>query len=167
MICCSLACFVANTGPLPSHADIRMNERSAMRVKRLRVGLLLVAGMHLALPVQAHDEPQPLPGAVPLSVRPAVPNLDLVHRFPKETERVSFAGVPSALQPAGAQNARSSSKLAAAISAAGNVDMVQGGVAGSKWALLECQRGDYPGGGMGVLSLPFGRPSARTDHCWH
>ena len=57
-------------------------------------------------------------------------------------------------------------RLAASMAAAANVDALQAGVERTKEALVECRRGDYPGGGQGVLSLPFARPSARTDHCW-
>ena len=44
--------------------------------------------------------------------------------------------------------------------------LLESGIETAKEALLECQKGDYPGGGMGLLSMPLGRPSSRTDHCF-
>jgi hypothetical protein len=57
------------------------------------------------------------------------------------------------------------SKLASAIAAAGTVDIVQRGTAIARQAVLDCLKGEYPGGGMGSLSMPLLRPTALTDHC--
>jgi hypothetical protein len=56
--------------------------------------------------------------------------------------------------------------LAKSIAAAANRGLVESGVDAAKAALIERQRDAYPGGGMGLLSMPFARPSARTDHCF-
>ena len=56
-------------------------------------------------------------------------------------------------------------KLASSIAAAGTVDILQRGTAIARQAVLDCLNGDYPGGGMGLLSMPTARPTARTDHC--
>ena len=56
-------------------------------------------------------------------------------------------------------------KMASSIAAAGTVDILQRGTAIAKQAVLDCLNGDYPGGGMGLLSMPTARPRARTDHC--
>ena len=56
-------------------------------------------------------------------------------------------------------------KLAASIAAAGNDGLLRHGTNIAKQALLDCQSGDYPGGGMGTLSLPDGRAESRTAHC--
>jgi hypothetical protein len=58
------------------------------------------------------------------------------------------------------------SRLAKSLAAAGTQSFVQSGIESSKEALRECRRGDYPGGGSGLLSMPFGRPQSRTDHCF-
>ena len=59
-----------------------------------------------------------------------------------------------------------SEKFAKSISSAADRGLIQTGVEASKEAILECQKGDYPGGGTGLLSMPLGRPSSRTDHCF-
>jgi hypothetical protein len=55
--------------------------------------------------------------------------------------------------------------LGASIAATAKAGVVEQGVATAKEAIQSCQKGDYPGGGMGLLSLPSGRESARTGHC--
>ena len=55
--------------------------------------------------------------------------------------------------------------LARGIASAYRQGLIDLGVKASKEALVECQKGDYPGGGMGLLSLPLARPNAVTDHC--
>lgn len=72
------------------------------------------------------------------------------------SKRVSGEAVRAADRP---------DRFAAAIASAGNAGFVEEGTAGSRQAILECNKGDYPGGGMGLLSLPQGRPSATGDHC--
>ena len=57
-------------------------------------------------------------------------------------------------------------KLTKSIAMAAKRSLAQSGVEVAKEAILECQKGDYPGGGMGLLSMPLGRPSSRTDHCF-
>jgi len=57
-------------------------------------------------------------------------------------------------------------KLALSIASAANQSFVQSSIEVAKEAILGCQKGDYPGGGMGLLSMPLGRPSSRTDHCF-
>jgi hypothetical protein len=59
----------------------------------------------------------------------------------------------------------SPSRLSAGIAAAAKVSLSELGISAASEAILECLKGDYPGGGMGPLSLPFARVSARTDHC--
>jgi hypothetical protein len=39
------------------------------------------------------------------------------------------------------------------------------GVQASIEAVVACQKGDHPGGGMGLLSIATMRPSAPSDHC--
>jgi hypothetical protein len=56
-------------------------------------------------------------------------------------------------------------RLARGIASASVPGLIELGVKASKDALLECQKGDYPGGGMGLLSMPLARPNAVTDHC--
>ena len=52
-----------------------------------------------------------------------------------------------------------------AISRSAKQSISEQGVATAKQALLDCQKGDYPGGGLGILSMPYQRPNAITDHC--
>jgi len=59
-----------------------------------------------------------------------------------------------------------SEKFAKSMSSAANRGLIQSGIEASKEAILECQKGDDPGGGTGLLSMPVGRPSSRTDHCF-
>ena len=61
---------------------------------------------------------------------------------------------------------RRADRFAAAIAASAHHGLIDDGVAVARQALLECQHGDYPGGGAGVLSMPFGRPESRTGHCF-
>jgi hypothetical protein len=61
--------------------------------------------------------------------------------------------------------ASSEARLGFAVAASARQSIAEQGVAAARQALLDCQKGDYPGGGMGVLSMPFQRPSAITDHC--
>lgn len=56
--------------------------------------------------------------------------------------------------------------LAEAIALAAPPGLLQAGFDAAKQAIVDCQRGDYPGGGLGLLSLPFGTAHARTDHCF-
>jgi hypothetical protein len=56
-------------------------------------------------------------------------------------------------------------RLSRGIEAAGTIGFIEHGVQASKEALIECQKGDYPGGGMGLMSMPLARPNAVTDHC--
>ncbi len=56
-------------------------------------------------------------------------------------------------------------RLARGIASAYHPGLIELGVKASKDALLECQKGDYPGGGIGLLSMPLARPNAVTDHC--
>lgn len=56
-------------------------------------------------------------------------------------------------------------RLAVSMAGAARQNLFESGTETARQALLDCLRGDYPGGGMGALSLPFHRPSARTDHC--
>ena len=67
--------------------------------------------------------------------------------------------------PRQASSGSPGSKLASSIAAAATVDILQLGTAIAKQAVLDCMNGDYPGGGMGLLSMPLARPTARTDHC--
>lgn len=55
--------------------------------------------------------------------------------------------------------------LAKSMAASARESLMDLGVNAARQALIECQKGDYPGGGMGLLSLPFQRPEAQTDHC--
>ena len=55
--------------------------------------------------------------------------------------------------------------LANSIARSARRSVIERGTQTAKEAVLDCLKGDYPGGGMGLLSLPFGRSSARTDHC--
>ena len=57
-------------------------------------------------------------------------------------------------------------RWAKSIASSANRGLTQRGVETAKEALIECQRGDYPGGGVGLLSMPIGRPASRTDHCF-
>jgi hypothetical protein len=56
-------------------------------------------------------------------------------------------------------------KLGTSIALTARAGIVEQGVATAKEAIQSCQKGDYPGGGLGLLSLPSGRESARTAHC--
>jgi hypothetical protein len=55
--------------------------------------------------------------------------------------------------------------LGASIAGTAKAGVVEQGVTTAKEAIEGCLKGDYPGGGMGLLSLPSGRESARTSHC--
>ena len=82
---------------------------------------------------------------------------------PRSTLRIlpaSHPVVPPSL------NENPESRLAKSFAAAGTQSFLQSGIESSIEALRECQRGDYPGGGSGLLSMPFGRPQSRTDHCF-
>ena len=65
----------------------------------------------------------------------------------------------------GEPTASKEARLVQAISQSAMVSIAEHGIAAARQALLDCQKGDYPGGGMGIMSLPFQRPSAATDHC--
>ena len=56
-------------------------------------------------------------------------------------------------------------RMAKAIAASAHIGILEQGIASAQQALIDCQKGDYPGGGMGLLSMPYFRPSAITDHC--
>ena len=55
--------------------------------------------------------------------------------------------------------------LARAVAQSAQAGWLERGVATAKEALAECIKGDYPGGGMGLFSMPYLRPSATADHC--
>jgi len=55
--------------------------------------------------------------------------------------------------------------LAKAISASAHASLIDLGVSTARQALIDCQKGDYPGGGMGLQSLPTQQPEAQSDHC--
>ena len=55
--------------------------------------------------------------------------------------------------------------LVRSIKASAAVGLVELGTAAAKEAIIDCQKGDYPGGGMGLLSLPFGAGGVIADHC--
>lgn len=57
-------------------------------------------------------------------------------------------------------------RLARSMASAASRGVVQSGIEIAKESILECQKGDYPGGGMGLLSMPMGRPASRIDHCF-
>lgn len=61
---------------------------------------------------------------------------------------------------------RRNERLARSMASGAHRGLLGSGIETAKEALLECQKGDYPGGGMGLLSMPLGRPSSRTDHCF-
>lgn len=100
---------------------------------------------------------------------PVVPGAQLdeasIHRAILEVMRQpSFAvqaGVAVRAEPG------SGSLLGSAIARAGKIDLMQQGIEASRQAILECIKGDYPGGGLGLASMPLARPTARTDHCRH
>ncbi len=82
-----------------------------------------------------------------------------------EPVRQQVVGSALSVMPRQASSEYPQSKLASSIAAAGTVDILQRGTAIAKQAVLDCLNGDYPGGGMGLLSMPTARPTARTDHC--
>ena len=84
---------------------------------------------------------------------------DLSRQLP---ERAALRPWQVAAAPAGRAPA---DRLSASIAAAARPGWIERGVEGSREALLECNKGDYPGGGMGLMSMPFAKPSALTDHC--
>jgi hypothetical protein len=55
--------------------------------------------------------------------------------------------------------------LEMAIAKAGRKSWYDEGIRASIDAVAECQRGDHPGGGMGLLSIATMRPSSPSDHC--
>ena len=55
--------------------------------------------------------------------------------------------------------------LSQSMTSAARVSLLEQGVETSRQALIDCQKGDYPGGGMGLLSMSFANASAQTDHC--
>ena len=46
-----------------------------------------------------------------------------------------------------------------------HISLIDQGTAISEQALIDCQKGDYPGGGMGLLSIATMKPSAHAEHC--
>lgn len=69
--------------------------------------------------------------------------------------------IPATAAPALNANQR----LARSISLAARESLFSAGIKSSESAVIECVDGDYPGGGMGLLSQPYLAASARTDHC--
>jgi hypothetical protein len=65
----------------------------------------------------------------------------------------------------GVTKEEASSSLGKEISEAAKVGLLDQGVEASREALLDCQKGDYPGGGLGLLSLPFGQVTEQSHHC--
>jgi hypothetical protein len=65
----------------------------------------------------------------------------------------------------GASKEGASPSLSKEISEAAKVGLLDQGVEASREALLDCQKGDYPGGGLGLLSLPFGQVTEQSHHC--
>ena len=55
--------------------------------------------------------------------------------------------------------------LVIALAKAGRTRWYEHGIQASIDAVAECQRGDHPGGGMGLLSIATMRPSSPSDHC--
>jgi hypothetical protein len=55
--------------------------------------------------------------------------------------------------------------LEMAIAKAGRTSWYDHGIQASIDAVAECQRGDHPGGGMGLFSIATMRPSSPSDHC--
>ena len=74
---------------------------------------------------------------------------------------------PSALLPIGPvdRDAPWRKSLSRSMASAAKVSLLEQGVEASRQALIDCQKGDYPGGGAGLLSMPFANASAQTDHC--
>jgi hypothetical protein len=116
-------------------------------------------------------------GAAASDSVPAIPeNGVAAFRFPSTAELVRRSAPMSfqAAQPLsaaglmgrGAQRAGSDPDLAAAMTGTARQSITQAGTEAATQALLDCQKGDYPGGGMGSLSLPSHRASARADHCF-
>ena len=55
--------------------------------------------------------------------------------------------------------------LSKSMTSAAKVSVLEQGIEASRQALIDCQKGDYSGGGMGLLSMPFQAASAQSDHC--
>lgn len=124
-------------------------------------GPVMAAFLALALlAVPARASPQTL--AAPEHGRPDAaeppPLQPLQVRLLPEAAKLGAASALQLRAPAGDALARS-------LAAAGRVSLLEQGVSSARQALIECQKGDYPGGGMGLLSLPSQRPEAQTDHC--
>lgn len=72
---------------------------------------------------------------------------------------------PSAAALVASTRPEQGNHLARSIARAASESIVELGTATAKQAVLDCLKGEYPGGGMGSLSLPFGRAAVQTDHC--
>lgn len=104
-----------------------------------------------------------------LASQPAHTTESVSNTLPSQLRTPSRWAQPSALSGllAGQAHGPSTSAWPRALSLAGKTSLVDQGVSAWKQALIDCQKGEYPGGGTGVLSLPQGRPTVITDHCWH
>jgi len=107
---------------------------------------VLVAAVFAVMAAWADSPGKPAPAA------PAT--LDL--RVPRQSPAPQVESGRIAAAPA---------SLARSIALTAKVSLIEQGIEASPQALIDCQKGDYPGGGMGLLSLPFQNASAQTDHC--
>ena len=55
--------------------------------------------------------------------------------------------------------------LSKSMTSAAKVSLLEQGIEASRQALIDCQKGDYSSGGMGLLSMPFQAAAAQGDHC--
>ena len=112
----------------------------------LRPGAVLVAAVFAVMAAWADSPGKPAPAA------PAAPaTLDL--RVPRQSLAPHVESGRIAAAPA---------SLARSIALTAHVSLIDQGIEASRQALIDCQKGDYPGGGMGLLSLPFQNASAQT-----
>ena len=126
-------------------------------LSQIRIAISSAALLLAAAPLQA--------AGAPATFEVSAPTLSVAGHtgFSPLTRQISHSALSLVHEQALSQNPQS--KLASSIAAASTPDIVQRGTAISKQAVLDCLKGDYPGGGMGSLSMPFGRPNALTDHC--
>ena len=99
--------------------------------------------------------PVGVPAAAPEIAMLGLPNFAFDHSAARD----------SLLFPRRASHGAARQSLADSIARATRRSLIDLGTEAAKEAVLDCLKGDYPAGGMGLLSLPFGRASAHTDHC--
>ena len=133
---------------------------NTIAIRRLALGFGLL--LQSLSPSVVFGQTSPTVGT-PVGVPAAVPEIRMLSQPAVAFGLSTARQTPVIASRASRGSARES--LADSIARATRRSLIDLGTETAKEAVLDCLKGDYPGGGMGLLSLPFGRASAHTDHC--